>query len=72
MAPGPDGLLPWFMGRTTGRTGGGTRTKMAASWAALQVRWRCAVWMGVDGRARPGEVLMMVASKLKLPMTEIR
>jgi len=28
--------------------------------------------MGVDGRARPGEVLMMVASKLKLPMTEKR
>jgi hypothetical protein len=36
------------------------------------VRWRCAVWIGVDGRARPGEALMMVASKLKLPMTEIR
>jgi len=28
--------------------------------------------MGVDGRARPGEAFMMVASKLKLPMTEIR
>jgi len=28
--------------------------------------------MGVEGRARPGEVLMIVASKLKLPMTEIR
>jgi len=28
--------------------------------------------MGVDGQARPGEVLMMVAPKLKLPMTEIR
>jgi hypothetical protein len=30
------------------------------------------VWMGVDGRARPGESFTMVASKLKLPMTEIR
>jgi len=28
--------------------------------------------MGVDGRARPGEAFMMFASKLKLPMMEIR
>jgi hypothetical protein len=40
--------------------------------AALQVRWRCGEWMGVDGRARPGEAFMMFASKLKLPMMEIR
>jgi hypothetical protein len=39
--------------------------------AALQVRWLCSVVVGVDGRARPGEVLMVIASKLKLPVTEI-
>jgi hypothetical protein len=39
--------------------------------AALQVRWRCSVVVGVDGRARPGEVLMVIASKLKLPGEEI-
>jgi hypothetical protein len=41
-------------------------------WAALQVRWRCAVVVGFDGRARPGEALMSIASKLKLPITEMR
>jgi hypothetical protein len=40
--------------------------------AALQVRWRCSVVADVDGRVRPGEALMSFASKLKLPMTEIR
>jgi hypothetical protein len=40
--------------------------------AALQVRWRCSVVAGVDGRVRPGEALMSFASKLKLPMTEMR
>jgi hypothetical protein len=35
--------------------------------AALQVRWMCSV-LGVDGRAGPVEALMMVASKLKLPI----
>jgi hypothetical protein len=38
--------------------------------AALQVRWRCSVVAGVDGRVRPGEALMSFASKLKLPITE--
>jgi hypothetical protein len=39
----------------------------AAERAALQVRW--IAWMlGVDGRARPVEVLTMIASRLKLPM----
>jgi hypothetical protein len=41
-------------------------------WAALQVRRRCAVVVGFDGRARPGEALMSIASKLKLPITEMR
>jgi hypothetical protein len=39
--------------------------------AALQVRWRCSVVVGVDGQARPGEMFMKIASKLKLPVTEI-
>jgi hypothetical protein len=61
------------MERTTGRADGGNgRRWRAAGQAALQLRWRCSVVVGVDGRARPGEAFMMVASKLKLPMTEIR
>jgi hypothetical protein len=44
----------------------------AAVQAALQMRWRCSVVVGVDGRARPVEAFMMVASKLKLPMAEMR
>jgi hypothetical protein len=39
--------------------------------AALQVRWRCAVVV-VDGRDRPGEAVMSIASKLKLPLLEMR
>jgi hypothetical protein len=41
--------------------------RVAAERAALQVRWMCSV-LGGDGRARPVEALMMVASKLKLPV----
>jgi hypothetical protein len=33
------------------------------------VRWRCSVVM-FDGRGRPVEAVMKVASKLKLPITE--
>jgi hypothetical protein len=40
--------------------------------AALQVRWGCSVLVGVDGRVRPGEAFMKVASKLKLPSMEMR
>jgi hypothetical protein len=40
---------------------------IAAERAALQVRWMALV-LGVDGRARPVEALMMFASSLKLPM----
>jgi hypothetical protein len=60
------------MERTTGRAGGGTDEGGVRPWAALQVRWRCAVVVGVDGRVRPGEALMSIASKLKLPITEKR
>ena len=59
-------------GRPAARAVEPGRRWLAAAGAALQVRWRCAEWMGVDGRARPGEAFMMFASKLKLPITEIR
>jgi hypothetical protein len=60
------------MERTAGRAGGGTDEGGVRRWAALQVRWRCSVVAVVDGRVRPGEALMSVASKLKLPLTEMR
>ena len=61
-----------WSGRPAARAAEPGRRWLAAAGAALQVRWRCAEWMGVDGRARPGEAFMMIASKLKLPITEIR
>jgi len=39
--------------------------------AALQVRCRCLVVVGIDGRVRPGEAFMVIASRLKLPGTEM-
>jgi hypothetical protein len=59
-------------GRPASRAVEPGRRWLAAAKAALQVRWRCAEWMGVDGRARPGEAFILVASRLKLPITEIR
>jgi hypothetical protein len=40
---------------------------VAAGGAALQVRWMSCV-LGVDGRARPVADVMVIASKLKLPV----
>jgi hypothetical protein len=59
------------MERTTGRAGGNDEGGVRPLQAALQLRWRCSVVVGVDGRARPGEALMSIASKLKLPVMEI-
>jgi hypothetical protein len=56
------------MERATGRASGGTdRRWRAAGAAALQMRVLGSV-VGVDGRAGPDVALMMIASKLKLPV----
>jgi hypothetical protein len=60
-----------WSGRPTAQAAETDEGWRAAVQAALQLRWRCSVVVGVDGRARPGEVLMSIASKLKLPLLEI-
>jgi hypothetical protein len=56
------------MERTTSRASGGNGwIGDAAERAALQMRWMSSV-LGVGGQARPVEALMMVASRLKLPV----